>query len=311
MNKEYLAIAALVASTANVLPYMWSIWRGRTRPHAFTWIVWGLVMGVGAAAQVVGGAGTGAWNLAYGACLCLILAALTIVKVSLQVTRNDWITFGAALATIPLWYITKNPLWSLLLAIAIDGVGYWFIIRNVWAHPEHERALFYTTNNVQVVLSILALQTFNFITAAYPMFMLTGNLSIAFIIVFRRRKIVAKAMAVAGLFCCLGLVTAQACSPDQYTIVDFTPAIGHWQDAQGQETGQQQPTFSGRIASQCRNLATVEIEISGLDTQGKTVQQAITTVKNVPPSGADFDYTSLLPYDARAVSFEASVVRVQ
>ena len=78
---------------------------------------------------------------------------------------------------------------------------------------------------------------------------------------------------------------AQACSPDQYRIVEFTPAIGHWQDEQGQDTGQQQPTFSGRIASNCRGVGTVEIEIIGRDAAGRQVQQAVTAVRNVGPGG--------------------------
>ena len=125
-----------------------------------------------------------------------------------------------------------------------------------------------------------------------------------------RRRVLFRLAASTSLACGF-VVAAHACSPDQYTISGFTPAIAHWQDEHGQETGQKVPIFSGLIASRCTGNGNVELEISGKDRQGKTVQQAITTVKNVGPSGQAFDLSGLLPYDARAVSFEASIIQVR
>jgi len=47
-----------------VFAYCWyfrDVFRGKTRPHAFSWLVWGLLAGNGFFAQVSAHAGIGSW----------------------------------------------------------------------------------------------------------------------------------------------------------------------------------------------------------------------------------------------------------
>lgn len=42
MHKELLAAAAIALTFAMFVPYIRSIHQGRTKPHAFSWIIWSL-----------------------------------------------------------------------------------------------------------------------------------------------------------------------------------------------------------------------------------------------------------------------------
>ena len=60
MTKELLSLAAMVLTFAIFIPYIRSIRAGRTKPHAFSWVIWGLGTSVVGFAQLAGGGGAGA-----------------------------------------------------------------------------------------------------------------------------------------------------------------------------------------------------------------------------------------------------------
>jgi hypothetical protein len=53
-------ISILVALVAYYF-YFRDMARGKTKPHAFSWLIWGLLAGTGFLAQVSAHAGIGAW----------------------------------------------------------------------------------------------------------------------------------------------------------------------------------------------------------------------------------------------------------
>ncbi len=189
MNKEYLAIIGVVLTFVSYLPYIWSVWQGKTVPHAFSWIIWGVLSAICAAVQVAGGSGGGAWTTCSSACFCLLIAGLAAARSGLRASRNDWLTFGAGLAAIPLWYATSNPLWALLLLIGIESTAFWLTLKKGWFHPGEEMAFSYAVYAIATLLALLAVQTYNFITIAYPVFIITGNVAITLVVLGRRQGV--------------------------------------------------------------------------------------------------------------------------
>ena len=61
MALGYLALAIQAVSYAI---YFYGIWQGKTKPHAFTWMVWCLLTTLGFFAVLASGGGIGAWVLA-------------------------------------------------------------------------------------------------------------------------------------------------------------------------------------------------------------------------------------------------------
>ena len=61
MNHEFLGGLSTAMKLMAFAPYIYSLYLGRTKPHFFTWLIWGLMMCIAFAIQVTEDAGPGAW----------------------------------------------------------------------------------------------------------------------------------------------------------------------------------------------------------------------------------------------------------
>jgi hypothetical protein len=57
--QEMVGLLSLLLSVASYVPYVRSIFVANTKPHAFTWLVWGAVMAIAFFAQLSDRAGAG------------------------------------------------------------------------------------------------------------------------------------------------------------------------------------------------------------------------------------------------------------
>ena len=93
----YLAVlTALVAYGF----YLDSIWKGRTKPHAFSWLLWGLLTGIVFTAQVIKGGGAGAWVTGVSSVICFIIGVAALFKDERGFSKFDWVFLSAALAAL-------------------------------------------------------------------------------------------------------------------------------------------------------------------------------------------------------------------
>jgi hypothetical protein len=100
-----------------------SIFVANTKPHAFTWLVWGTVMAIAFSAQLSDKAGAGSWATGLSAAFCLGIGVLALFRGEKHITRGNWVAFLATSLAIPLWVVTSDPLWSVLLVTGIDAVA--------------------------------------------------------------------------------------------------------------------------------------------------------------------------------------------
>lgn len=71
LTKEILSAIAVVITIVSYIPYVSDIYKGETRPHVFSWIIWGLLTGITYTAQVVEGGGVGTWSMGLTFILCI------------------------------------------------------------------------------------------------------------------------------------------------------------------------------------------------------------------------------------------------
>jgi hypothetical protein len=188
--KELLSAAAMVLTFVIFIPYIRSIRAGRTKPHMFSWIIWGLGTFVVFLAQLAGGGGIGAWPIGVSGLITLYVAWLAWThRGDTTITRSDQWFFAAALAAIPLWIITSNPLWAVVILTAIDLAGFGPTFRSAWAHPHSERMNFYGLAAVRNLLVILALEHYSTTTVLFPAAVGVGALALVGMIAFRRASI--------------------------------------------------------------------------------------------------------------------------
>lgn len=89
--KEILGVIAIALTFVAFFPYIYSIHRGLTRPHVFSWLIWGATTFVVFLAQLADGGGAGAWPIGISGLITTYVALLACIKKSdASITRIDW-----------------------------------------------------------------------------------------------------------------------------------------------------------------------------------------------------------------------------
>jgi hypothetical protein len=188
--KELLSAAAIVLTFAIFVPYIRSIQSGLTKPHAFSWVIWALGTFVVALAQLAGDGGAGAWPIAVSGVITAYIAVLAYRKhCDTAVTTTDWIFLVAALAALPCWFLTSDPLWAVVILTAVDLAGFGPTFRKAFARPYEERIGFYALAAVRNVLAILALEAYSLTTVLFPAAVGVACVAFVMMVAYRRRLV--------------------------------------------------------------------------------------------------------------------------
>lgn len=76
--KIFLGYLAVVIGIVSYIPYITNIFRGKTKPHAFSWLVWAVLTGIAFAAQIVENGGAGTWVIEATALTCMVIFILAL-----------------------------------------------------------------------------------------------------------------------------------------------------------------------------------------------------------------------------------------
>ncbi|MBI4138026.1 MAG: hypothetical protein HY482_00325 [Candidatus Wildermuthbacteria bacterium] len=182
-------IASVVALVIAYFPYFRDIFRKTTKPHAYTWLIWAITQGTATAAAFYGGANWGVLSLAGGTILVIFVFLLSFKYGTKNISRSDTGILLLALFAIVVWWLTNNPLLSVLMVTAIDGMGYIPTLRKSWEEPWSETLAFWFTMAIVNVLTILSLGEINWLTAPYLVVLASLNIVVLSICMFRRRLI--------------------------------------------------------------------------------------------------------------------------
>lgn len=190
MMTELQIFGALATSTVFISRFFYfrSIYRDGAKPHAFSWLIWGCISAVGFAAQVAEGAGPGAWARGFACATCFILVVIGWQRGDRSYKTGDWVTLIVSLSAIPLWIITKTPLWSVILVCIIDCVGYLPTIRKAIDKPFEEPAAGYAWFAIGALLSLAALEHYTPSTWLYPVVMVISNSAMTAFLLLRRQQ---------------------------------------------------------------------------------------------------------------------------
>lgn len=167
--KELLGAAALALTFAAFYPYVRSILRNETRPHVFSWMIWGAGTFVVALAQFSDGAGIGAWPIAVSGIITVLVAILALFKsADTGFTRSDWMFLILAMSALPLWYFTQSPLSAVIVLTIVDLLGFGPSVRKAYKDPYGENALFFTLGALRNALVTGALEHYSWTTVLFP-----------------------------------------------------------------------------------------------------------------------------------------------
>jgi hypothetical protein len=189
--KSAAAVGAVVIGLGSFIPYLVDIFRGKNKPHAYTWLIWSITQATATAGVIAGGGGLVAWNLAIGAAACFLVFLLCFKYGTRNIRPVDGVVLFLALAAVVVWWQLENPVLAVLMVSAIDGLGYLPTYRKLWQEPWTENISSWLWFVASAVLSLLALHEYNLLTVPYITLTLAAN-ALLIAIAFLRRPLVPK-----------------------------------------------------------------------------------------------------------------------
>lgn len=179
------AIAAGLALFSSYL-YIRDIFRGNTKPHTYTWLIWAIVTTIAYFGQLVSGGGPGSWATGVAAIVTIFTLLLSLKGNygTKDITNFDKVCLVLAIFSILPWLLTKSVLWSVLLATFIDLIAFFPTMRKTWHAPSSESLGSMYADAVKHALSTFSMGTYSLITLVYPLSVLATKFVIIGEIVF-------------------------------------------------------------------------------------------------------------------------------
>lgn len=188
--KILFSFIAILLTFLAFIPYIRSIFAGVTKPHVFSWVIWGMTTSIVFFAQVEAKAGMGAWPIGISGLITVFIAFLAFIKHSdTSIDVMDWAFFLFALASIPFWYLTSNPLWAVVVLTSVDLLGFGPTIRKAYDFPHQENTTFFLLFMVRNIFALLALDNYSLTTVLFPLAVGVACLLLLIIVSYRRRVV--------------------------------------------------------------------------------------------------------------------------
>ena len=187
--KYLIGVIAVLLTFVGYVPYIRDTIKGKTKPHVYSWFLWGFVTIIAFALQVSGNAGIGSLVTLAAALVSFVIFALGLRNGKKDITKADTAFFIAALIAIVIWVFAKQPVLSVILISTIEMLGFVPTVRKSWNKPHSETLFTYELNAFRHGLSIFALQRYSIVTWLYPVTWTLANGLFSIILLIRRRKL--------------------------------------------------------------------------------------------------------------------------
>ncbi|PIW36593.1 MAG: hypothetical protein COW24_04515 [Candidatus Kerfeldbacteria bacterium CG15_BIG_FIL_POST_REV_8_21_14_020_45_12] len=186
---EILGVIAVVIGVVSYVPYFRDIFLNKTKPHAFSWGMWGILTSIAFVAQVTEQAGPGAWVTGITAVACFLISVVSFVKGKRDFPKLDWMFLASAILALLLWWQTKDPLLSVILITVTDALSFCPTFRKGYRNPQEETVSTFMASATKFLIGIVALQSFAVVNWIYQASLVLMNGAFAVMLLVRRQQL--------------------------------------------------------------------------------------------------------------------------
>jgi len=187
--KNVLGVIAVVVAFVSYIPYFRNIFSGKTKPHAFSWLVWGILNAIAFSGQIHDKGGAGAWSVGLTAAVMFFIFAVSLKRGEKDIKPFDWFCLiGAIVALVP-WLLTNEPLISVILITVIDALGFLPTVRKSYIRPHQETMTTFLLSTVKYSLVVIALQRYTLVTVLFPLSLVIMNGLFVAMLLIRRKQV--------------------------------------------------------------------------------------------------------------------------
>jgi len=187
--KAALGIIAVIVAFASYVPYFRNMFAGRTKPHAFSWLVWGILNAIAFAGQTHDKGGAGSWSVGLTAAVMFFIFAVSLRLGEKDIRPFDWFCLVTALLSLIPWLLTNDPLISVIIITVIDALGFAPTVRKAYQKPRQETVTTFVMSVIKYGLVVTALQKYTPVTLLFPVAVGIMNALFVLMLLVRRAQL--------------------------------------------------------------------------------------------------------------------------
>ncbi len=184
--KQVFGFLAVCLALIAYIPYIRDVLKSKTKPHVYSWFIWGLLSLIVAGLQISKGAGPGAYMTLVAGLLSVFIFALGLRNGKKDITKTDTIVFVLALIATGVWLLADQPLTSMFLLVGAGLLGSIPTFRKSWTKPREETLFYWAMSPVRHAVSLAAITSYNAVTVMNPLVWIVINSGLAILLVLRR-----------------------------------------------------------------------------------------------------------------------------
>lgn len=186
-SKVALGIVSSILALITYIPYLIDMFKGKTKPHLYTWVIWSVVTGIGFFGSLKTGGDAGSWHIGCTAFLTTVVAIVAVRNGTKDIRIFDTFCLLLSIFAVLLWVFTNNPYWSVVMAVVIDLFAYLPTFRKSYNDPNSETLSLYFLGATKNFIGTYANTVFSVTTCLYPLAIgITNTIFIIFVIIRKR-----------------------------------------------------------------------------------------------------------------------------
>ncbi len=189
MNSEIIGLLGTAFLMGGYVPYLYALYRKQAKPHAFSWLLWGVMNAIVCAVQVTENAGPGAWTSGIATIFNFGIGIYALKYGERNIAKADWVILLSVLLALPLWAVTKNPVWSVILVSVLDTLAFLPTFRKSWHRPNEEVATTFFMGMIGYGLAWLAVDNASFANICFPAKVVVVNGLFVALLLYRRHAL--------------------------------------------------------------------------------------------------------------------------
>jgi hypothetical protein len=168
--KNSAAAIAIIIALVAYIPYLTDMFKGKNKPHLYTWISIFLITVVVAWIQVVGGAGIGAWPTILGAAVNGVVLFYCFKYGTKDVVSIDKVCLAISITGILMYVLLQGqPVLALVIVTIAEVISFFPTFRKTHNDPYSESLTSYYLILVKLGLILVALEAYNLLTVSYSL----------------------------------------------------------------------------------------------------------------------------------------------
>ena len=187
-----LQIFGIISAILYVLlyvPYIWDIFRLKTKPERASWLIWSILAIIAFFTQTAIGASASLWFSGTQVFLLGIVFLLSIKFGVGGLNKKDILALLFSILGLIIWYFTREAAFALYITIFVDAIGVILTVQKAYLYPESETLLTWILGIISPCFAALAVGKLNLVLLSWPIYSILLASAVVFAIYMGRRKV--------------------------------------------------------------------------------------------------------------------------